>query len=77
VLELVLWTKDKKDLWRKLMVDFILPSEYSKLDDVGNKIPGGHERRRIVKEFTLKKMTEAFRNYKKMLYVKFFMKKKL
>jgi hypothetical protein len=31
----------------------------------------GHERRRIVKEFTLKKMTEAFQNYKKMLYTNF------
>jgi hypothetical protein len=41
--------RSKKDLWRKLMANFILPPEYSKMDDDGNEIPGGHERRRRVK----------------------------
>jgi hypothetical protein len=40
--------KSKKDLWRKLMANFILPPEYSKMDDDGNEILGGHERRRRV-----------------------------
>jgi hypothetical protein len=61
--------RSKKDLWRKLMANFILPPEYSKMDDDGNEIPGGHERRRRVKQYALKKMAEAFRGFKKMLYV--------
>jgi hypothetical protein len=28
----------KKDLWKKLMANFILPLDYSKLDDDGNEI---------------------------------------
>jgi hypothetical protein len=55
----------KKDLWKKLMANFILPPEYHKIDDDCNKIPCGCERRMRVKEFALKKMAEAFRNYKK------------
>ena len=51
--------RSKKDLWRKLMENFILPPEYSKKDDDGNKIPGGRERRRRVKHYALKKMAEA------------------
>jgi hypothetical protein len=39
----------KKDLWRKLMANFILPPEYSKMDDHGHEIPGGRKRRRKVK----------------------------
>jgi hypothetical protein len=60
--------RSKKDLWRKLMVNFKLPPEYSKKDDDGNEILGGRERRRRVEQFALKKMAEAFRGYKKMLY---------
>jgi hypothetical protein len=41
--------RSKKDLWRKLMANFILPPKYSKKDDDGNEIPGGRERRRRVK----------------------------
>jgi hypothetical protein len=66
----------KKDLWRKLMANFILPPEYSKKDDDGNEIPGGHQRRRRDKQYTLKKMAEAFRSFKKMLYTKYIAKKK-
>jgi hypothetical protein len=68
--------KSKKDLWRKLMVNFILPPEYSKMDDDGHKIPGGRERRRKVKEYVLKKMGEAFWGFKKMLYAKYIAKEK-
>jgi hypothetical protein len=68
--------RSKRDLWKQLMENFILPPEYSKFDDDGNEILGGRERRRTVKEFALKKMAEAFWNYKKMLYVNFVMKKK-
>jgi hypothetical protein len=63
--------RSKKDLWRKLMANFILPPEYSKKDDDGNEIPGGRERRRKVKHYALKKMDEAFRSFKKMLYAKY------
>jgi hypothetical protein len=52
--------RSKKDLWKKLMENFILPPEYSKKDNDGNEIPGGRERRRRVKHFALKKMVEAF-----------------
>jgi hypothetical protein len=62
--------RSKKDLWRKLMANFILPSEYSKKDDDGDEILSGHERRRRVKQYALKKMAEAFRGFKKMLYAK-------
>jgi hypothetical protein len=58
------------------MENFILPPEYSKKDDDGNKILGGLERRRKVKQFTLKTMVEAFRSYKKMLYTKYVAEKK-
>jgi hypothetical protein len=68
--------RSKKDLWRKLMANFILPPEYSKVDDDGNEISGGHERRRIVKQYALKKMAKAFRSFKKMLYAKYIMKEK-
>jgi hypothetical protein len=59
--------RSKKDLWRKLMANFILPPEYSKMDDDGNEILGGHKRRRKFKQYALKKMGEAFRSSKKML----------
>jgi hypothetical protein len=68
--------RSKKDLWRKLMANFILPPEYSKKDDDGNETPGGRERRRRVKQYALKKMGEAFRSFKKMLYVKYIAKEK-
>jgi hypothetical protein len=42
------------------MANFILPLEYSKMDDDGNEIPGGRERRGKVKQYALKKMGEAF-----------------
>jgi hypothetical protein len=57
--------RSEKDLWRKLMENFILPPEYFKKDDDGNEILGGHERRRRVKQYTLKKMAEAFRGSRK------------
>jgi hypothetical protein len=57
----------KKDCWRKLMEHFILPPEFNKYDEEGNEVPGGRERRRLVKEFALQKMAEAFRNFKKNL----------
>ena len=37
------------------------------LDEFGNEVPGGRPRRRLVKEFALQKMGEAFRNFKKNL----------
>ena len=46
---------------------FILPPEYNKVDEFGNEVPGGRQRRRLVKEFALQKMGEAFRNFKKNL----------
>jgi hypothetical protein len=66
--------KSKKDLWRKLMANFILPPKYSKKDDDGNEILCGRERRRRVKQYALKKMAEAFWGFKKMLYVKYIAK---
>ena len=57
----------KKDCWRKLMEHFVLPPEYNKHDEEGNIILGGRERRRLVKEFALNKMGEAFQNFKKNL----------
>jgi hypothetical protein len=78
VLELLLLTSDpKKDRWKKLMENFIRPPEFHKFDDDGNKIHGRRERRRRVKEFALKKMAEAFRNYKKFLYATYVAKKKI
>jgi hypothetical protein len=68
--------RSRKDLWRKLMANFILPPEYSEMDDDGNEIPGGRERRRKVKQYTLKKMGEAFWSFKKMLYAKYIAKEK-
>jgi hypothetical protein len=68
--------RSKKDLWRKLMANFILPPEYSKMDDDGNQILDGRERRRRVKQYALKKMAEAFRGFKKMLYAKCIAKEK-
>ena len=59
--------RTKKDCWRKLMEHFILPLEFNKYDEEGNEIPGGRERRRLVKEFALQKMAESFRNFKKNL----------
>ena len=59
--------RTKKDCWRKLMEHFILPPEYNKVDEFGNEVPGGRPRRRLVKEFALQKMGEAFRNFKKNL----------
>jgi hypothetical protein len=58
------------------MENFILPPDYYKFDDDGNEILGGRETRRIVNEFALKKMAEAFRNYKKFLYATYVAKKK-
>ena len=68
--------RSKDDLWEKLMAHFNLPPDYNEIDADGTPIPGGLERRLRVKEFALKKMAEAFRNYKKTLYVKYVAKKK-
>ena len=35
------------------MEHFILPLEYNKVDEFGNEVPGGRQRRRLVKEFAL------------------------
>ena len=59
--------RTKKDCFKKLMEHFVLPPEYNKVDEFGNEVPGGRQRRRLVKEFALQKMGEAFRNFKKNL----------
>ena len=66
----------KDDLWNKLMANFNLPPDYNEIDADGTPIPGGLERRLRVKEFALKKMAEAFRNYKKRLHTDYVLKKK-
>ena len=38
------------DLWEKLVAHFRLPPEYEEFGADGNPIPGGLERRKIVKE---------------------------
>jgi hypothetical protein len=58
------------------MANFILPPDYYKFDDDGNEILGERERRKKVKEFALKKMDEASRNYKKFLYATYVTKKR-
>jgi hypothetical protein len=68
--------RTKKECWRKLMEHFILPPEFNKYDEEGNEVPGGRERRRLVKEFALQKMAEAFRNFKKNLARDYVDKKK-
>ena len=59
--------RTKKDCWRKLMEHFILPPEYNKFDEEGNKIEENKERRRLVKQFALHKMADAFRKFKQNL----------
>ncbi|KAK1627658.1 hypothetical protein QYE76_001973 [Lolium multiflorum] len=66
----------KKECWRKLMEHFILPPEYNKYDEEGNEVEGGRQRRRLVKEFALQKMAEAFRTYKKNIADKYVKKGK-
>ena len=68
--------RSKDDLWEKLMAHFNLPPDYNEIDADCTPIPVGLERRLRVKEFALKKMAEAFRNYKKTLYAKYVAKKK-
>ena len=68
--------RSKEDLWNKLLANFNLPPDYNEFDADGNPIPGGRERRLRVKEFALRKMAEAFRNYKKYLNAKYVVKKK-
>ena len=58
------------------MEHFVLPPEYTKRDESGNEIPGGRQRRRVVKEFALQKMGEAFRTFKKKLIRDFVKKNK-
>ena len=58
------------------MANFNLPPDYNEEDEDGNPIPGGRERRLRVKQFTLKKMAEAFRNFKKKLWEKYLKNKK-
>ena len=57
------------------MAHFRLPPEYEEFGADGNPIPGGLERRKIVKEWALSKMAELFRNHKKTLYQKYVAKK--
>jgi hypothetical protein len=61
---------------QKAHCKFHSPPDYHKFDDDGNKILGGCERRRTVKEFALKKMAEASRNYYKFIYETYVAKKK-
>ena len=68
VLVSVLSTRERKriageSLWN---ISFYLRNT-TKVDEFGNKVPGGRQRRRLVKEFALQKMGEAFRNFKKNL----------
>ena len=66
----------KDDLWQKLISHFILPREYEEFEADGvTPIPGGLQNRKKVKEWTLMKMAELFRNYKKNLYAKYVAKK--
>ena len=67
--------RTKDDLWEKLVAHFRLPPEYEEFGADGNPIPGGLERRKIVKEWALSKMAELFRNHKKTLYRKYVAKK--
>ena len=66
----------KDDLWNKLMANFNLPPDYNEEDADGNPISGGRERRLRVKKFALKKMAEAFRNFKKNLWATYVKQKK-
>ena len=59
--------ENEKGLLEKAYGTFHLPPEYNKVDEFGNEVPGGRQRRRLVKEFALQKMGEAFRNFKKNL----------
>ncbi|KAK1648789.1 hypothetical protein QYE76_066594 [Lolium multiflorum] len=59
--------RTKKDCFKKLMEHFILPPEYHKFDEEGNKIQENKERRRLVKHFALGKMAETFRKFKQNL----------
>ena len=52
---------------QKLVEHVVLPPEYHKFDEEGNKIQENKERRRLVKHFALGKMAEAFWNFKKNL----------
>jgi hypothetical protein len=58
----------KEDLWNKLMANFNLPSDYQEKDEEGNPDPEGKARMDKFKKFALKKMGEAFRNFKKNLW---------
>ena len=60
--------RTKEDLWNKIMANFNLPSEYQEEDEDGNPDPEGKARMETVKNFALKKMGEAFRNFKKNLW---------
>ena len=57
--------RSKEDLWTKLMENFNLPPDYQEKDEDGNPDPEGKARMEKVKNFALKKMGEAFRNFKK------------
>jgi hypothetical protein len=49
------------------MEHFILPPEYHKFDEAGNKIQENKERRRLLKHFALGKMADTFRKFKQNL----------
>ena len=66
----------KEDLWNKLMANFNLPSDYEEKDEEGNPDPEGKANLLKVKKFALKKMAEAFRNFKKNLWSKYLEKDK-
>ncbi|XP_071683407.1 uncharacterized protein [Lolium perenne] len=59
--------REKKDCFNKLMEHFVLPPEYRKYDEEGNKIAENKKRRKLVKQFALSRMANAFRKYKQNL----------
>lgn len=59
--------RTKKDCFNKLMEHFVLPPEYRRYDEAGNKIQENKERCKLVKQFALSRMANAFRKYKQNL----------
>ncbi|KAK1643761.1 hypothetical protein QYE76_061566 [Lolium multiflorum] len=59
--------RTKKDCLQKLLQHVVLPPEYHKLDEEGNKIAENKKRRKLLKQFALGKMASAFRKFKQNL----------
>ena len=60
--------RSKVDLWKKVIANFNLPSDYQEEDEEGNTDPEGKASMENVKKFGISKMGEAFRNFKKNLW---------